>query len=131
MRLHPASLALAATLLWSLSTHALSKVTGAMLLHDCRAAVKSTDISPRLTLEEDRAADRCIGYTQGVMDSNAFWHTIDERDHNKMVHYCIDLGASTEQIIRIVVKYLEENPKELSENGWVCFQAALLRSFPC
>ncbi len=113
------------------SGHALSGVTGTRLLHDCRAAIKSTDVNPALTLEEDRAADRCISYVQGVLDSNNFWRFIDTRDHNKMLHYCIDKDVSTEQVIRILVKYLENNPKELSENGWVCLQAALLKSYPC
>lgn len=111
--------------------YTLSRVTGTRLLHDCRAAIKSRDVNPELSLEEDRAADRCISYVQGVLDTNFIWRSIDERDHNRMLHYCIDEDASLEQVIRVLVKYLEANPKELSEAGWVCIQAALLKSCPC
>ena len=110
---------------------ALSRVTGERLLHDCRAAIKSSDIKPALSIEEDRAADRCIGYLQGAMDANEFWHSVDDRDHNAMKHYCINKETSLEQVIRVLVQYLEANPKDLSETGWVCLQAAMLTSFPC
>jgi hypothetical protein len=56
------------------------------------------------------------------MDSNEFWHTIDLRDHDPMKHYCLDRNTSLEQVIRILVKSLEANPKKLSENGWICLQ---------
>jgi hypothetical protein len=123
--------ALVVPFLFIATGHALSRVTGTRLLHDCRAAVKSTDVKPELSLEEDRAADRCISYVQGVLDANGFWRAVDERDHNRMLHYCIDEDTSLEQVIRFLVLYLEANPKELSENGWVCIQAALLKHYPC
>jgi hypothetical protein len=72
-----------------------------------------------------------VAYVQGVMDATELWHAVDLRDHNTMKHYCIDHATNLEQVIRILVKYLEENPKEMSENGWLCVQGALLRSFPC
>jgi len=65
------------------------------------------------------------------MDANDFWHTIDTRDHSRMKHYCVAGETNLEGVIRILVKCLEENPKELSENGWVCLQGALLKEFPC
>jgi hypothetical protein len=65
------------------------------------------------------------------MDSNEFWHSVDMRDHNAMKHYCVDRDTNLEQVIRILVKYLEANPKELSENGWICLQGALLKDYPC
>jgi hypothetical protein len=131
MRLAFILLAVSPVLLTVTGAGALSPVTGARLLHDCRAAIRSTDVSPRLTLDEDRAADHCISYVQGVLDANAFWHTIDDRDHNKMRHYCLDQDISTEQVIRLLVIYLQENPKEMSENGWMCMEAALMKSFQC
>jgi hypothetical protein len=65
------------------------------------------------------------------MDANEFWLGVDKMNHNSMKHYCIERNTTLEQVIRILVKYLEENPKELNENGWVCLQAALLKDFPC
>jgi hypothetical protein len=122
---------LLAPMFFSTHGHALCKVTGTRLLHDCRAAVKSTDLNPELSLEEDRAADRCISYVQGVLDTNEIWRFIDVQNQNKMAHYCIEADTSLEQVIRILVRYLEANPKELTEAGWVCIQAALLKSYPC
>jgi hypothetical protein len=58
------------------------------------------------------------------MDANEFWHGVDLRDHNSMKHYCADRDTSLEQVIRILVRYLEADPKELSENGWICLQGA-------
>ena len=35
-----------------------------------------------------------------------------------------------EQVIRIVVKWLEDNPKDLNENGYLLVQSAIVKSFP-
>lgn len=122
---------LAVTLASANSAYALSRINGTRLLHDCQAAVLSTDTHSRLTVDEDRRSYSCIGYVQGVLDTNEFWKTVDARDHNSMKHYCINRGTSLEQIIRILVNYLEANPKELSETGWICIQGALLKEFSC
>jgi Rap1a immunity proteins len=124
-------LLLVATLSACSSARALTKVTGLTLLHDCRVTVRSIDDPARLTESEQSASDSCISYIQGLMDANEFWHGVDRLNHSATKHYCIERDTSLEQVIRILVKYLEETPKELNENGWVCLQAALLKDFPC
>lgn len=113
--------------------HALSAVTGSRLLRDCRAAIKlQENISMGATADENAGSSACIAYVEGVLDGNGFWKTIDERDHHtEMPHYCVVGNATVEVVIRLLVQYLEANPKELTENGWVCIQGAMLKSYPC
>jgi hypothetical protein len=110
----------------------LSAVDGSKLLANCQAAIKLTSVSPRLTRAEDDASTQCIAYVQGVLDANMFWHAIDLRDgKTKTPHYCMEKKVTFEQAIRVLVKYLKETPTDLSENGFICIQAAMLKSFPC
>jgi len=65
------------------------------------------------------------------MDANEFWVHRDKVLHGSTKHYCIERDTSLEQVIRILVKYLENTPKDLNENGWICLEAALQQDFPC
>jgi len=121
----------AAALLCSTPAFPLSTVTGLSLLHDCQSAIKGTDDLAHLTTEQDRASGRCISYVQGLMDANEFWVHRDKVLHGSTKHYCIERDTSLEQVIRILVKYLENTPKDLNENGWICLEAALQQDFPC
>ncbi len=123
---------LVVTAAFSAKAKALSKVDGITLLHECQVSIRISDGDTRVTADEVVSSTHCIGYVEGVIDANAFWDAVDRRDnHSTRPHYCMGESVTFEQVIRILVKYLEENPKELSEVGYICIQGALLKNFPC
>ena len=135
MRLLISLLAVTSSILFTQHADAGGWVDGMRLLHECQLAIRTADGGQRLTADEDASSSHCIGYIQGVFDTNALWDAIDERDHQtRRPHYCVKRASgdvSLEQIIRIVVEWAKAHPKELSDPGWVTIQGALLNAFPC
>jgi Rap1a immunity proteins len=114
------------------SADAASWMDGMRLLHECQLAIRTSDGGQRLTPDEDAASSHCIGYIQGVVDTNALWDAIDKRDHHtNRPHYCVAPNVSLEQIIRVVVEWAKTHPQDLHEPGWVSIQGSLLNAFPC
>jgi Rap1a immunity proteins len=109
---------------------AQSSVDGNQLLHDCKDTILLFDRSPATSGRQLAAGAHCLGYVQGFLDTNRIWHAVDN-DKNKTLHYCFDRDVTVEQVIRILVKYIQENPKETSDNGWECLLKALQGDFPC
>jgi hypothetical protein len=135
MRIPSVLLALAAIILSTQRADARSWMDGMRLLHECELAIRTADGDHRLTPDDDASSSHCIGYVQGVIDTNALWDEIDKRDHQtNRPHYCVKQATgdvSLEQIIRIVVEWAKTHPKDLNDPGWVTIQGALLNAFPC
>jgi hypothetical protein len=135
MRLLIPLLAVTSSILFTQHADAGSRMDGMRLLHECQLAIRTTDSGHRLTPDEEASSSHCIGYIQGVLDTNALWDAIDERDHQtNRPHYCVKQATgdvSLEQIIRIVVEWAKAHPKDLNDPGWVTIQGALLNAFPC
>jgi hypothetical protein len=124
-------LAVSAALLSTSKAIATSEVNGLMLLHDCHISIR---ISNDMRVSPDQVAEstHCLGYLQGVIDANGFWDAIDIRNHQvSRAHYCMPASVTFEQVIRVLVKWLEANPKELNEEGYIVVQTALVKAFPC
>jgi Rap1a immunity proteins len=111
---------------------ALSEVNGLMLLHQCQVSVRISNEDTRVSPDQVAESNHCLGYVQGVLDANGFWDTIDKRDdHSSRARYCMSESVTFEQVIRIIVKWLDANPKELNDNGYIAVQVALVKTFPC
>lgn len=98
MRMTPILLAITATALATQHADASSWMDGMRLLHECQLAIRTADGGQRLSSDEDASSSHCIGYIQGVLDTNALWDEIDKRDHQTArPHYCIATNVSLEQ----------------------------------
>ena len=113
------------------ASQGLSHVTGSLLLSDCKAALKFTEVSPKMTEAEILAGVTCQSYVQGVLDTSLFWKEVDRKVEAPTPHFCIPEAFTVEQGIRILIKHLERNPKDLSENGFLCLNVALRAAYPC
>ena len=77
-------------------------------LKECSAAIRvlSNTNAKGSSAKEDLDADRCLwyvrGYLQGLQGARAFGNMV-----------CVPGQASTAQLVRVVVKYLEGNPSHL------------------
>jgi hypothetical protein len=132
MRMTPILLAVTATALATQHANGSSWMDGMRLLHECQLAIRTSDGGQRLSSDEDASSSHCIGYIQGVLDTNALGDEIDKRDHQTArPHYCIAPNVSLEQSIRIIVEWAKAHPKDLNDPGWVSIQGPLLNAFPC
>lgn len=72
-------------------------------------------------------AGRCSGFVQGVGSSTSLY---SEFIPSKL-KFCTPDGATNSQLVRIVVKYLKDNPKTLNDDKTVLVWRALLEAYPC
>jgi hypothetical protein len=71
----------------------------------------------------------CIAYVQGIYDtydSLTFWDI-----QRKSKKTCFREGFNTEQMIRVFVKYIDDNPRLLDIPPAPMLLGALRDSFPC
>jgi hypothetical protein len=94
------------------------------LFQSCRAAVKQMD-GEKVSAEEISDAGVCAGYIMGLNEG------IQMAANHTNVKYCLPSGVVGEQIVRIVEKYLRDNPQELHKSSRTNVNAALKKAFPC
>jgi hypothetical protein len=76
----------------------------------------------------------CIGWVTAAIEMNNLQEGMADKDHPlraNMFHFCAPPGLTAMQAIRIVVKYLEDRPKDLYQPGIALTNLALMSAFPC
>jgi hypothetical protein len=72
----------------------------------------------------------CMGLVRGVADTMVTESTFNK--HDKFFDICFpNKGIGTGQLIRVVVKYLKNNPERLHFNDSILISFALKRVFAC
>lgn len=102
--------------------------SGHNLLQDCTVF---------LNIVEDGSADRndlgsayrCASYIRGIADMNSAYAAV----HADAIEpfFCAPQNVSTGQMVRVVVKYLNENPDSLHNDKFLETWRALSQAFPC
>ena len=104
--------------------------TGSDLLSYCGLYRNMLDGNDPRDMEAMSEIMRCVGFLQGIgavlgeMEASVNTTTAD-------LGICMPDAASTGQITRVVVKYLEENPALLHLSQDTLAIAALVHAFPC
>lgn len=99
---------------------------GNKLLKECNQGVAYVDGGKEP--ESLLAVGRCMGVIQGTLDTLDLTHAL--LNSPKIV--CLPSGGlQTIQIMKIVVKYLNEHPDRLHLNESGLISTALMVSFPC
>ena len=113
----------------------LSSVDGNVLLTNCHPALQMAEVSPKLSQDEWTAAFYCMGFVQGAMDADAVWQTALTKALGakaySVVLYCAPQNVSWPQVIRVLVKWLEENPEKLNLSGYDVINFAMSKAYPC
>jgi hypothetical protein len=104
-------------------------VDGNQLLESCTSSVQSLDNGSFSSATQLRQASWCAGYVTGVMQALDLARKLSDRQDQK--NYPCLAGIASEQAIRVIVKYLRENPEKLQERAVTLSLAALQRAFPC
>lgn len=95
---------------------------GSSLFTSCKVGVASQEQPDKImSSHELLESGVCISYVQGFLDSR-----LDSTDST----ICTK-GHSYQVVIRVYVKFMEENPLYLDEHRSNGFRAALTSGFPC
>lgn len=97
--------------------------SGNALLRHCTAAL-SNDGSTNMTDAFMRG--RCFGVMAGILDTVAVYTELI-----KPPLFCPPAEGTIEQATRVVLKYLQDHPEELHNNGVQLSIAAFIKAFPC
>ena len=82
--------------------------------------------------DERMDAVYCAGYVDGVTDAQTMWRNVDrERGLALKFSFCLPESAETGQVVRVVVKWLKDNPAELHGRADSLIARALAEGFPC
>jgi len=68
----------------------------------------------------------CFGYHRGVIEAHETWEM-----SIKVKTICLPDGVTDDQMIRVTIKHLKENPAKLHMYAAVHIMAALQEAFPC
>jgi hypothetical protein len=96
---------------------ATSHQDGNDLLPRCQQAVEAIDRATWKDVNESFNAGFCLGLVQGVSYASA--------------DVCTGQGVTFSQMERVVVKFLQDNPKKLNLNQSTLVEMALSKAFPC
>ncbi|WP_368671159.1 Rap1a/Tai family immunity protein [Cupriavidus sp. IK-TO18] len=102
-------------------------VTGGDLLRACGATVKQQD-GIGISATESAEAIWCIGYISGLLDAIGL---APPKVQGKQALCLPPNGINNEQAIRLIVKWLRENPEGLHQSGRMEAVIALSKAFPC
>ncbi|EKT4466791.1 hypothetical protein QEL93_002193 [Pseudomonas putida] len=72
-------------------------------------------------------AGECTGLIRGVSNTVYFYSEVLKSDDK----FCVPDGVKNGQLARIVVKYLEDNPKILNDPDIALIWKALMDAYPC
>jgi hypothetical protein len=118
------AVALAGILANGAASAAQAKYDGNELLGQCQQYIKAADKEKNYD-QYDTAL--CSGYIQGVVSTTYFF----DESLKKEDKFCIPDNVTNGQLVRIVVKYLKDNPKLLNEPRVSLVWIALMDAYPC
>jgi|SRR5579872_1744554 len=75
----------------------------------------------------------CIGYVKGVMHGASLEHGVAEAQTNRTIPkpYCDANDIENGQIVRIVLKYIRDNPADANKPTALLVMRALAKAYPC
>lgn len=111
-------------------------VKGEDLLRSCKVFIKLLDegISSRDTTEHMHCKWFVLGVFTGVAAGSVYAANKVYGDTSKaksLIPYCMPAEVGLKQTVRVVVKYLEDNPKSLQLASPSLVVQALIKAFPC
>lgn len=73
----------------------------------------------------------CISLVRGVKDTLMMWDTMDSKRNEPKFHGCIPDGVGLVEAIKVVMKYINDNPAQLHQKDTILIHIALVEGYPC
>jgi hypothetical protein len=97
--------------------------SGSILLRQCQAATKLAD--GNYNTQQAIDGTYCRGYIAGTVDQMVGLSV------QTSTVYCIPSNGSNDQFLRVVLKYLNDNPATLNYPAAALVSKAIIAAFPC
>jgi ABC-type cobalamin transport system permease subunit len=98
--------------------------SGSVLLRQCQVAAKLAD-GEKHTPQQAVDATFCRGYLAGAVDEMVGLSV------QTSTAYCIASNVDSDQLLRVVLKYLNDNPAKLNYPAGALVANAIVAAFPC
>ena len=98
--------------------------SGSTLLRQCQAAAKIAD-GGNYTTQQAIDGTFCRDYVAGAVDQMVGLSV------QTTTVYCIPSNADNDQLVRVVLKYLNDNPATLNYPAAALVAKAIIAAFPC
>ncbi len=101
----------------------LLALDGTGYLGFCKTYLRLQESPESATVGDGIDGGVCMGYLQGVTETARIWQQGKK--------FCLPEAAKNDQLIRVSIKYLEDNPAELHKPATFLLQMAFIDAFPC
>ena len=119
----------------------LSISSGNDLLHDCTISIQiaDTSYSDFYTIKSSDfiSGTHCLGFIEGIMNSNAVIGSSILKDNKlsssslSVLFFCNPSNVTASQAVRIVTKYMQDNPDQLNKYAVILVIDAMRKAYPC
>jgi hypothetical protein len=110
-------------------TQRTSLQTGNDYLSVCSRALDDDPTADSRTARMDELA--CLGFTWGVLSGLNATQTVYEGFLQQPKVLCLPTGVNVNQLMRVSVKFLTENPAQLHRSLGELIMVSWIASFPC
>jgi hypothetical protein len=121
-------LAVFATMLLSSPMLAQAKHDGNELNDECSVALRSIE---HPTSMDGFRTGACFGLVDGIRETLMLWNTVDSLHNEAIYHGCIPAEVTVEEAVKVVMKYLNDNPAQLHQRDAFLVVAVLSKGYPC
>jgi len=116
-----------------------SSLSAAELLERCRHATDSlSETTPTSSLNGLAHAAYCAGFVEAAADAGSLLSVLtvpagesDDAREQRSLRNCAGPSVRGEQLLRVVVQFLEERPDQGEQAAVAASLLAIARSFPC
>lgn len=110
-----------------------SKYNGETLLRNLDLHIRFDDPNANPSPVGHARTWEAVGFVMGVVDSNTYYQSVAQvnKDNNLLIYFCIPDEATNGQILKNVMKYLNDNPDKLNKSRILLTYDALKTYYPC
>lgn len=115
-----------------LATQPSWAMNGTDLLKSCKVVIRMVDDKVSSPYDDNIGAGFCMGELHGQMImNNVYLEYLKIKDATVSPMMCFPSTVVVDQLVRVLIKYLEDNPDKLHEDAGVLTFYALAGSFSC
>lgn len=101
---------------------------GNELSEECSVALRSIE---HPTSTDGIEMGLCFGMVDGIMETQELWSAVDSQHREAMYHGCIPSEVTVGEAVKVVMKFLNDNPNRLHQKDTFLIGIALAKAYPC
>jgi hypothetical protein len=108
------------------------ETTGFDLYNECQLGLKLMTAPTTLSQADLGKVNHCSGYLLGLKDMQTIWNETNKSyNRSDLSLICIPPEATVFELMKVVIKYLDDHPANLHDEKGLVVMKALLVAYPC